>query len=151
MPSTAESLLEAEHPLGGAVPDEVFLGVAHARRLEGPAQRCVREDIDARALGHGHGIRPRRVRDGLQAARVGCRDGTRTRVQHGSTEQLIFDVPELVARLSQTLELLPGDLVFTGTPPGVGMGREPQRFLQHGEQLTTEIEGIGAIVQRFHR
>jgi 2,4-didehydro-3-deoxy-L-rhamnonate hydrolase len=46
--------------------------------------------------------------------------------------------------------LLPGDLVFTGTPPGVGAGREPKRFMRDGETLVTEIEGIGAIVQRFH-
>ncbi|WP_029144789.1 fumarylacetoacetate hydrolase family protein [Microbacterium luticocti] len=77
-------------------------------------------------------------------------DGTRTRVQDGSTDQLIFDVTDLVARLSQTLELLPGDLVFTGTPPGVGMGMDPKRYLRDGETLTTEIEGIGTIVQRFH-
>jgi 2-keto-4-pentenoate hydratase/2-oxohepta-3-ene-1,7-dioic acid hydratase in catechol pathway len=54
-----------------------------------------------------------------------------------------------VHRLSQTHELLPGDLIYTGTPPGVGAGREPKRFLVAGETLTTEIEGIGAIVQRF--
>jgi 2,4-didehydro-3-deoxy-L-rhamnonate hydrolase len=77
-------------------------------------------------------------------------DGTQTRVQHGSTSQLIFSVAELVSRLSQTLELLPGDLVFTGTPPGVGAGMDPKRFLRDGETLTTEIERIGTIVQRFH-
>jgi 2-keto-4-pentenoate hydratase/2-oxohepta-3-ene-1,7-dioic acid hydratase in catechol pathway len=77
-------------------------------------------------------------------------DGTTTRVQHGSTDQLVFGVGELVARLSQTLELLPGDLIFTGTPPGVGMGMDPKRYLVDGDTLTTRIEGIGAIVQRFY-
>lgn len=77
-------------------------------------------------------------------------DGTETRVQDGSTDQLIFGVAELVTRLSRTLELLPGDLVFTGTPPGVGAGMEPKRFLRDGETVVTEIEGIGSIVQRFH-
>jgi 2,4-diketo-3-deoxy-L-fuconate hydrolase len=76
-------------------------------------------------------------------------DGTRTEMQNGSTDQLIFGVDELIARLSETIELLPGDLIFTGTPPGVGAGREPKRFLIAGETLVTEIEGIGHITQRF--
>lgn len=78
-------------------------------------------------------------------------DGSEARVQHGSTDQLVFSVSELVSRLSQTLELRPGDLIFTGTPPGVGSGMDPKRFLRAGETLTTEIEGIGAITQRFVR
>lgn len=77
-------------------------------------------------------------------------DGTETRVQDSSTDQLVFGVAELISRLSKTIELLPGDLIFTGTPPGVGMGMDPKRYLQDGETLTTQIEGIGAIVQRFH-
>jgi 2,4-didehydro-3-deoxy-L-rhamnonate hydrolase len=76
-------------------------------------------------------------------------DGTETEVQNGSTDQLIFGVDELIARLSETIELLPGDLIFTGTPPGVGAGREPKRFLIAGETLDTEISGIGRITQRF--
>jgi 2-keto-4-pentenoate hydratase/2-oxohepta-3-ene-1,7-dioic acid hydratase in catechol pathway len=76
-------------------------------------------------------------------------DGTETQVQNGSTEQLIFGVDELIERLSQTIELLPGDLIFTGTPPGVGAGRDPKRFLRAGETLVTEIEGIGRITQGF--
>jgi 2,4-didehydro-3-deoxy-L-rhamnonate hydrolase len=76
-------------------------------------------------------------------------DGTETEVQNGSTDQLIFGVDELIARLSETIELLPGDLIFTGTPPGVGAGRDPKRFLVDGETLVTEIEGIGRITQRF--
>ncbi len=77
-------------------------------------------------------------------------DGVETRVQDSSTDQLVFGVEDLVSRLSQTIELLPGDLIFTGTPPGVGMGRDPKRYLQDGETLTTAIESIGTIVQRFH-
>jgi 2,4-didehydro-3-deoxy-L-rhamnonate hydrolase len=76
-------------------------------------------------------------------------DGTETEVQNGSTDQLIFGVDELIARLSETIELLPGDLIFTGTPPGVGAGREPKRFLIAGETLDTEIAEIGRITQRF--
>ncbi len=77
-------------------------------------------------------------------------DGTVTRVQNSRTDQLVFTIADLISRLSQIVELLPGDLVFTGTPPGVGAGMDPKRFLVAGETLTTEIEGIGAIVQRFH-
>lgn len=77
-------------------------------------------------------------------------DGVESRVQDSSTDQLVFGIGDLVSRLSHTIELLPGDLIFTGTPPGVGMGMDPKRYLKDGETLTTAIEGIGAIVQRFH-
>lgn len=64
-------------------------------------------------------------------------------VQDGRTSDLIFSVPRLVSELSRVLPLLPGDLIFTGTPAGVGMGRTPARYLQDGDVLVTEIEGIG--------
>jgi 2-keto-4-pentenoate hydratase/2-oxohepta-3-ene-1,7-dioic acid hydratase in catechol pathway len=83
------------------------------------------------------------------SATIVAADGSETRVQNGSTGQLVFSVEELVARLSEIVELLPGDLIFTGTPPGVGAGRDPKRFLVEGETLVTEIEGIGKITQRF--
>lgn len=70
-------------------------------------------------------------------------------VQRSRTSCMMFSVPELISRLSQVLTLFPGDVVFTGTPPGVGWGREPQRFLQPGEVLSSWIEGIGEITQRF--
>ncbi|SFR92644.1 2-keto-4-pentenoate hydratase/2-oxohepta-3-ene-1,7-dioic acid hydratase (catechol pathway) [Microbacterium sp. cf046] len=76
-------------------------------------------------------------------------DGARTTVQDGFTDQLIFGVPEIISRLSQVVELLPGDLIFTGTPPGVGAGMKPPRFLIDGDVLLTEIEGIGQLRQRF--
>jgi 2-keto-4-pentenoate hydratase/2-oxohepta-3-ene-1,7-dioic acid hydratase in catechol pathway len=76
-------------------------------------------------------------------------DGTETEVQNGESDQLIFGVDELISRLSETIELFPGDLIFTGTPPGVGAGRDPKRFLVAGETLVTEIEGIGRITQHF--
>jgi 2-keto-4-pentenoate hydratase/2-oxohepta-3-ene-1,7-dioic acid hydratase in catechol pathway len=63
-------------------------------------------------------------------------------LQEGRTGDLIFSVPELVSRLSESLTLFPGDLIFTGTPNGVGMGRTPQRFLVPGTLVST-IEGIG--------
>jgi 2-keto-4-pentenoate hydratase/2-oxohepta-3-ene-1,7-dioic acid hydratase in catechol pathway len=70
-------------------------------------------------------------------------------VQKSSTRHMIFPVAELVSRLSYTLPLLPGDVIFTGTPFGVGAGRSPQRFLRPGDELVTEIEGIGRLTQRF--
>ncbi|WP_427918726.1 fumarylacetoacetate hydrolase family protein [Streptomyces sp. cg40] len=66
-------------------------------------------------------------------------------LQESRTKELIFSVPELVAYLSGVCTLYPGDLIFTGTPAGVGMGRVPQRFLRPGETLMTEIEGLGRL------
>ncbi|CCH75365.1 putative fumarylacetoacetate hydrolase [Nostocoides australiense Ben110] len=63
-------------------------------------------------------------------------------LQEGRTSDLIFPVADLIARLSEALTLYPGDLIYTGTPKGVGMGREPKRFLVPGE-LVSSIEGIG--------
>lgn len=70
-------------------------------------------------------------------------------VQNGRTSELIFSVPALIEGLSKTVTLLPGDVIFTGTPAGVGLGRNPQRFIQPGETLTSRIEGIGEITQTF--
>lgn len=77
-------------------------------------------------------------------------DGSSTVVQDGRTDQLIFGIAALISRLSDIVELRPGDLIFTGTPPGVGAAMDPKRFLRDGERLVTEIEGIGTIEQRFH-
>lgn len=70
-------------------------------------------------------------------------------MQKGRTRDLIFPLPKLIAALSNTVTLYPGDVIFTGTPAGVGVGREPQRFLQPGEELTSWIDGIGELHQRF--
>lgn len=79
---------------------------------------------------------------------IGCSlDGEE--VQKGRTSELIFSVPALIQGLSQTVTLLPGDIIFTGTPAGVGLGRNPQRFIQPGETLVSRIEGIGEIKQTF--
>lgn len=63
-------------------------------------------------------------------------------LQSSRTGDLIFDVPELIHRLSQSLTLYPGDIIFTGTPQGVGAGRTPKRFLVPGTLVST-VEGIG--------
>jgi 2-keto-4-pentenoate hydratase/2-oxohepta-3-ene-1,7-dioic acid hydratase in catechol pathway len=79
---------------------------------------------------------------------LGCRIGDEV-VQDGSTADLIFPVSELIARLSRVVELYPGDLIFTGTPAGVGAGRVPPRFLKAGEVLTSWIAGIGELEQHI--
>ncbi|MET9595445.1 fumarylacetoacetate hydrolase family protein [Streptomyces sp. NPDC006516] len=70
-------------------------------------------------------------------------------VQRGSTRQLIFSVPQLIAKLSEVLTLLPGDVIYTGTPAGVGFGRTPPRWLRPGDELISAIQGIGELRQRF--
>jgi acylpyruvate hydrolase len=64
-------------------------------------------------------------------------------MQSSNTDQLVFDPVNLVQYLSTIITLVPGDLILTGTPGGVGAGREPQRFLQRGELMVTTIDGIG--------
>jgi len=75
---------------------------------------------------------------------LGCRVDGET-VQDASTNDLIFSVGQLVAELSSVLPLWPGDVIFTGTPSGVGMARTPPRALQPGQILESWIEGIGTI------
>jgi 2-keto-4-pentenoate hydratase/2-oxohepta-3-ene-1,7-dioic acid hydratase in catechol pathway len=65
------------------------------------------------------------------------------RVQNGSTATMVFGVYHIVAYLSQFFTLMPGDIITTGTPPGVGMGMKPQRFLQRGDTLSLGITGLG--------
>ena len=66
-------------------------------------------------------------------------------VQKARTSDLIFPVPELVSRLSHIVTLWPGDLIFTGTPAGVGYARTPPRFLHAGDVVTSYIEGVGEL------
>jgi len=66
-------------------------------------------------------------------------------VQRERTSDLIFTVPQLISTLSGVLVLLPGDVIFTGTPAGVGIARQPPRFLAPGDVLESWIEGIGTI------
>ena len=79
---------------------------------------------------------------------LGCSINGET-MQKGRTSDLVFDVPELVSRLSRTVTLLPGDVIFTGTPAGVGLGRSPQRWLQPGDELVTYVDGIGEMRHRM--
>jgi len=70
-------------------------------------------------------------------------------VQDGTTADLIFPVPQLIARLSAVIDLYPGDIILTGTPAGVGMGRTPPRYLRDGDVLISSIEHIGQMRQTF--
>lgn len=66
-------------------------------------------------------------------------------MQRSSTSDLLFSVADIVAYISTIITLLPGDLIATGTPGGVGAGRDPKVFLRPGQQVTTHIEGIGEL------
>ena len=71
------------------------------------------------------------------------------RMQSGSTATMIFGVKTLVSYISQFMLLEPGDVITTGTPPGVGMGKKPPRYLVAGDSVSLGIEGLGSQAQRF--
>lgn len=75
---------------------------------------------------------------------LGCRIDDEVLQLH-RTKGMIFSVPELIARLSAVCPLLPGDIIFTGTPAGVGQARTPKRFLTPGSTLISHIQGIGEL------
>jgi 2-keto-4-pentenoate hydratase/2-oxohepta-3-ene-1,7-dioic acid hydratase in catechol pathway len=64
-------------------------------------------------------------------------------MQNGSTKTMVYGVAHLVSYLSQFFTLHPGDIISTGTPPGVGLGMKPPRYLKAGEVVTLGIEGLG--------
>jgi 2-keto-4-pentenoate hydratase/2-oxohepta-3-ene-1,7-dioic acid hydratase in catechol pathway len=70
------------------------------------------------------------------------------RMQTGSTKTMIFSVAKIVSYLSRFMTLMPGDVIATGTPPGVGMGMKPQRFLVPGDEIALGIDGLGAQHQK---
>lgn len=69
-------------------------------------------------------------------------------MQNGSTRTMVFQVPFLVSHISQFMTLMPGDVITTGTPPGVGMGMKPPRYLKPGDSIRVEIQGLGVQNQR---
>ena len=73
------------------------------------------------------------------------------RVQTGNTDKLIFDVPTVVSYVSQFMSLQPGDIISTGTPPGVGMGMKPPLFLKDGDVMELGIAGLGRQRQQVKR
>jgi 2,4-diketo-3-deoxy-L-fuconate hydrolase len=86
----------------------------------------------------------------LDDLEIGCSiDGEL--VQKARTSDLIFSIPQLIERLSAVLPLAPGDLIFTGTPSGVGHAQIPPRYLAEGNELVSWIEGVGEIRTTFTR
>ena len=69
-------------------------------------------------------------------------------MQREKTNDLIFNVPQQIAYLSSIVQLLPGDVIFTGTPGGVGMARKPPVFLKAGDVIESTLTGISHIVNR---
>lgn len=82
--------------------------------------------------------------DPVDGVAISCRVNGEE-VQRANTRTLVFDCASLVAYISTFTVLRPGDLVLTGTPGGVGQARDPQRFLEDGDVLETEIDGIGRL------
>ena len=72
-------------------------------------------------------------------------------MQTGNTDKLIFDVPTVVSYVSQFMSLQPGDIISTGTPPGVGMGMKPPLFLKDGDMMELGIAGLGRQRQQVKR
>lgn len=86
------------------------------------------------------------TRDALDASRLAVRLWVNDELrQDGSTADLVFDIPAIIEALSATMTLLPGDVIATGTPAGVGMATEPPRWLRRGDRVRVEIEGIGIL------
>ncbi|MCP9487929.1 MAG: fumarylacetoacetate hydrolase family protein [Gaiellaceae bacterium MAG52_C11] len=72
-------------------------------------------------------------------------------VQDSSTAQMVFTVAEVIAFISDGITLEPGDLILTGTPPGVGLGRKPPVYLADGDEVTIEIDGLGSLTNPVQR
>lgn len=72
------------------------------------------------------------------------------RVQNGSTRTMVFTVAHLVSYISRFMTLYPGDLISTGTPPGVGLGMKPPKFLKAGDEMRLSIQGLGEQHQHVH-
>jgi 2-keto-4-pentenoate hydratase/2-oxohepta-3-ene-1,7-dioic acid hydratase in catechol pathway len=137
-------------------------GVSVENALEAVAGYTCLNDVSARVLQFADGqwtraksldtfcpigphVVPREEVGDPQALRIQCRVNGET-VQDGSTADMIFGVAELVAYVSETITLEPGDVIATGTPPGVAFGRTDGRYLQRGDTVEVEIERVGVLV-----
>jgi acylpyruvate hydrolase len=86
--------------------------------------------------------------DEVPAGGLGLRITTRLNghlVQDANTNDLLFQIPELIVRVSEAMTLKPGDILVTGTPAGVGFARKPPLFMKHGDVCEIEVEGIGLL------
>jgi 5-carboxymethyl-2-hydroxymuconate isomerase len=137
-------------------------GVSVENALEAVAGYTCLNDVTSRAVQFSDGqwtrgksmdtfcpigprVVPREEVGDPQRLRIRCRLNGET-VQDASTADMIFTVAELVAFVSETITLEPGDVVATGTPPGVAMGRTDPRYLRDGDTVEVEIERVGVLV-----
>jgi 2,4-didehydro-3-deoxy-L-rhamnonate hydrolase len=139
--------------------------IGHAQALEYIAGYCIANDVSERAFQLERGgqwvkgkscdtfgplgpwlVTPDELPDSLHLHMWLEVNGKR--FQNGSTRTMIFDAPYLVHYISQFMTLDAGDVISTGTPPGVGMGQKPPRFLRDGDIVTLGIEGLGEQRQR---
>lgn len=95
-------------------------------------------------------VTPDELPEGARGLAVATRVNGET-LQDGNTADMIFGVAEILAHLSTAMTLEPGDVIATGTPPGVGLGRKPPRWLKAGETIEVEIEGIGVLSNPIRR
>jgi 2-keto-4-pentenoate hydratase/2-oxohepta-3-ene-1,7-dioic acid hydratase in catechol pathway len=79
---------------------------------------------------------------------IKCRVNGETR-QNSNTSKLIFDIPHILAELSQGITLHPGDIIATGTPAGIGHAMKPPQYLKSGDKVECEIEKIGVLTNYF--
>jgi acylpyruvate hydrolase len=88
------------------------------------------------------------IRTVLRGSRQGSEVSKPEVMQSSDLSKLIFDIPTLIATVSEFCTLLPGDVILTGTPGGVGYRRSPQVFLADGDEITVEIDGVGRLANR---
>jgi 5-carboxymethyl-2-hydroxymuconate isomerase len=136
-------------------------GVSVENALEAVAGYTCLNDVSARTLQFADGqwtrgksldtfcpigprVVPREEIGDPQSLRISCRLNGAL-VQDASTADMIFGVAELIAYISGAITLEPGDVIATGTPPGVALGRANPRYLQDGDSIEVEIEGIGIL------
>jgi 5-carboxymethyl-2-hydroxymuconate isomerase len=136
-------------------------GVSVENALEAVAGYTCLNDVSARVLQFADGqwtraksldtfcpigprVVPREEIGDPQSLRIRCRVNGET-LQDASTGDMVFGVAELIAYVSETITLEPGDVIATGTPPGVAFGRPDGRYLQDGDVVEVEIEGIGVL------
>jgi 2-keto-4-pentenoate hydratase/2-oxohepta-3-ene-1,7-dioic acid hydratase in catechol pathway len=151
----------------GVVIDRQTRGVSDARALDAVRGYVCLNDVSARDLQFADGqwtrgkspdtfcpVGPRLVSreeiEDPQALAIRCILNGET-MQDSSTSQMVFSVAEIIAYVSRTITLEPGDLIATGTPAGVGVFRDPKVMLQDGDEVTVEVEGIGALTNPVKR
>src|SRR2546423_1301211 len=133
-----------EFPLSNAGFEYTILNDVSARDVQlATSQWTLGKSFDTFAPIGPHVVTADEVRDPHALdIRLSINDET---LQHSNTRELIFGVPELIEYLSRMMTLEPGDIISTGTPAGVGLGRTPPRWLRPGEEVHIEIEGIGSL------